>query len=721
MLLITPMSFTQKKKNNPYLTPEQQQQVEEYRKVLIEQYVKPIEKEIEMENFTIDSIKGLIDWLDRFANHSKKAYSVIDSPFNLMTATSSNEKCFTATAGKKAVPDTHQIEILQIASADVLVSEPVSVDTKFDSAEFTIASGEAERTIKFKSGNIKALERDLNKYGEKVVKARTIRKDEKNYILLLEGLITGERNKLIFFGDLTPLQQIGMLYGKPDTKINIGDTSKTDNIEETPVEEQKPNLITQKSTFQIVKGTYSKETDDIVIVNPKSQIEMILPNKYTIIPESYLEVQVMSTPFKKEEKDKPSTSLVGAGDTQDLEVDNVGVIEEPYNDPFLPVTETDVKKDVASFIGAKSTKDKLEQKLATEDKPVDENWTTVKIQLNQYFKDGVVIDKVVFINDLSDKNLKYTKLNIYSEYKEEKPENADEVQPDGNYQKRSKDAIIKYEGIELTRESNLVKDLINDVEITLKKETDKKEELKIDHNYEEVVKYIKDFIDYNNLLSTYVYNVTQFDKDKTAEDLLKIYRGEGLDKKEYEEAKLYGEAYERLLYGDRDVEKVKMELRKIMKGAYDTQRGYDLSLLVQMGIKDKDYDYKLQNPLLEVDEDEFNEVLKENFDAVKEFFFKDTNEDAVVDNGLTVVVFNFVDVYRQRRIVPKEGVVYPGIFYGKIEIHRKRLEQLKKDLEKAKQKVEDEVNKFIQELIKMNQAKEDQNGLGDMLGGGNND
>ncbi|MFW5799629.1 MAG: flagellar filament capping protein FliD, partial [Spirochaetota bacterium] len=305
--------------------------------------------------------------------------------------------------------------------------------------------------------------------------------------------------------------------------------------------------------------------------------------------------------------------------------------------------------------------------------------------------------------------------------KDELDDILDDLQPDGNYQRRSRDAIVRYAGVEIVRDNNTVKDLIEGVELELKRKTDGEESVKVDHDYEAITTYISDFIDYNNLLATYIYNAMRFDRDKTKQDLLDIYRGEGLTKQEYDESKLYGEAYERLLYNDREVQRIKRDLRRLMTGVYDTELGMDLSMLTQIGITNKEYDYTLENPLLEIDKEELTESLEANFDAIKQLFYKDTNEDNIVDDGLAYQVYSFLDRYRERRVIPREGVVYPGPLYAKIEILKDRLEDLEEDLEEAKEEIDEEVEELRQQFIEMNQAEDQQNSINDMFGssGGN--
>lgn len=711
---------------NPTLTSEQQTQLVEYRAVLVEEYIKPLELSIEENGYTIDAYKGLIDWLDETATQSRNMYSPIESPFNKMVANSSNEKYFTATADKSAKPDIHPLEILQVAKADELISEPITKDLKLEPAEFTIISGEKERTVKFNGGNIMALERALNRYGEDVFEARNIRIDLENYRLLLRGLQTGERNKLIFFGDVSPLQKIGMLYGgsveEEDIEIEEEDEETEEEAEEEAEEEKDTGLINSNSIFNIIQGNFDKPEEFILQVSPKSKVSMPLPEEFIIKPESYLVVKIKTQQPVEDTEDKESDeessevseSQIGAGDTQDVEIDNVGVIEELYNDPFLPkdyeegeTVKDEGKEGKNTYIGTGNKN--IEKYLSSEQKLNEENWTTFTFRLNDYFEDDTVLRNVFFTNSFSDKDLVYTELDIYSNFEEpeEDEPKEEDIQPDGNYKQRSKDAIVRYRGIDIIRESNQIDDIIDGVTLNLKKPTEGEEELEIDHDYEAIKEFMVEYIDYTNLLMTYIYNTTKYDKDKTEKDLLEIYRGNNYSKEEFDMMKFQGEAYERLLYNDRDVYKIKSELRNLLMSPYDTDAGSDISLLIDIGIeRDTDYDEQMQleNPLLEVEEDIFVEKLEEDFDSVKQIFYTDTNEDFIVDSGLAYRIYTLMDYYRERRIV-MENAVYPGPIYSKVEILRDQNEELEEDLEDAEERVEEEVEEFEQQLIKMNEAQ----------------
>jgi flagellar capping protein FliD len=729
LFFLSSTMFTQQ--FNPMLTEEQRQQLEDYRKVLEEELVDPIEKDIQYERYTIKALQQLMKWLDQMSENIKLAYSVVDSPFHKMTAESSNEKCFTATANKYATPGVYPINIIQVAKADVLVSELVDRDLKLEGAEFVIASGDKEKTVKFRGGKIKALERALNKYGEKVFRARTIRKDQENYILVLEGLITGEANSLMFFGDTTPLQKIGMLYGDAGELEGDEETEETTEEENTedepPAEDEPPLLFSPSSAFNPIRGDYNYSDEELLLeLIPDSLIEMQLSEPFTIQPESYIEVKVKTDEYSPEDfQDDPEMeSLVGAGDTQDLEVETVGVIEEPYIDPFLPIPFMDSVDEESKYyyLGVSSTSSGIEQKLPSDQLANEEQWTTIKIGLNEYFEDEVILDKVYFFNELSREVIVFSEPKIYSEYEEPEEEPEEELlegdKPDGNYHQHAQDSILRDKGIDFIRESNIINDFIEGAELTLKKKTDEEEELTIDHAYEDILEYIKELIDYNNLMSTFIYNTTRFDRDKTEEELLSIYKGEGMTQGEYEEAKLQGEAYERLLYNEREVDKIKTQLRKMMMGVYPTDAGVDISMLRDIGISNMDYEHKLENPLLEIDDDEFKSTLEKDFESVKQLFFKDTNEDNIMDNGLAVRIYNFLDIQRKRRIIPKEGVVYPGPIYAKIDIRRNRIEkELGRELEDAEEEVDKKVEELREQFIKMNEAKNEADSMNDMFSG----
>lgn len=745
LVFLAPILITQQ--FNPYLKPEQQQQLEEYRKVLEEELVKPIEREIEMENFKLDAVKGLIDWLNDISSHTKRTYSVIDSPFNKMTAESSNEKYFTATADKTAIPGEYYLEIIQVAKSDILESKAIGKKLKLDAAEFTIVSGDIEKTVKFKGGNIHSLEKAINRYAKEIVRARTIKKDYINdeYVLTIEGLLTGEINKLVFYGDITPLQQIGMLFGGPalEETIEVDESEGTEEGTEEGAEEGtesslpgRENLINANSILNLIYGNYFKDNDDVLGIQPKSLLEMDIPEGYVIKPESYLEVKVKSNVYVPEESEKepPSESEVEAGDKQDLDVDNVGTIEEPYNDPFLPQTEVsdedkeELDENKMYLIGLRNSQEEEHKKLGTEKKPIEQEYILLTYNLNEYYEEDEFIDRVIFFNDSADKNLIFTDLKIYSTYvePEDEPEDeVDELQPDGNYTRRSKDAIVRYGGLDIIRESNEIDDIIQGVTLKLKKETEGEEKLIVDHDYDAVVEHLIELIDYNNVIATYIYNVTLFDKDKTAEELLSIYRGENVSDKVYKEQKLQGEAYERLLYNDREVNKVKSELREIMYSAYNTEVGMDLAMIVHIGIDNKEYEYKLQNPLLEVDEDVLRESLVDNFDAVKQLFYQDVNEDNLIDEGVAFRIGVLADKYREKRYQVGEAV-YPGILYTKIEQIRSKLgigvnkmsNNLKEELKEAKEEVEKKVGELEQQFIAMNQAQDQQNNLTNMFNQG---
>jgi flagellar hook-associated protein 2 len=212
----------------------------------------------------------------------------------------------------------------------------------------------------------------------------------------------------------------------------------------------------------------------------------------------------------------------------------------------------------------------------------------------------------------------------------------------------ARDAIIAMEGIEVTRSSNIIDDLIPGVTINVRGVSSKPVELKIAPNVEAVKEAVINFVgNYNRLMAE--INVL------TARS---VYSGSGyntsiddtiINELSYLSADEKAEMKTRLgaFNGDITLNSLKNHLMRTVTAPYPTSLERDLTLLAQIGVSSNATRSSGYNPsqlrgYLEIDEKTLDAALETKMPAIKELFASNTSGDLIADTGVAYNVDTLV-------------------------------------------------------------------------------
>jgi flagellar hook-associated protein 2 len=191
------------------------------------------------------------------------------------------------------------------------------------------------------------------------------------------------------------------------------------------------------------------------------------------------------------------------------------------------------------------------------------------------------------------------------------------------------DAKVEMDGIEVTRATNAISDLLPGVTLTLKAPSSSPVELAIKHDVEGIKKQLV------SLVGAYDGIITDIDV-LTRRDETVITDAAYLSDDEKTKAK----ANLGLFFGDLSLQQLKGSMQNVMMNPYPTSLGRELSLLAQAGIStdtrapgSAGIDRTRLRGYLEVDEPKLTEAIAQHAEALKELFGNDTTGDLVVDSG----------------------------------------------------------------------------------------
>lgn len=543
----------------------------------------------------------------------KTLYS-FDNPFNNKLASSTEEYAITATAGREAAYESFKVDVITPATADRFLSAEIEKGQNVPAGLYTYKSGNKQIQMNWKGGKIEDFVTSLNKRGKDVIKASLIGINKGNKALLIESLKTGAESKLVFKDAALPFAI--------ETKMIQKTVSKNDTFGKTIAEIKTPLNIPEVEQ----EGMPQLSSSQIKISN--GEISVPPRNAFSIaIPESVLngKSKTLSLTVKAKNTDDIADAINSkASEPQLPEPGNVTfkTITIDNNQSSLKLPETDAPKIPLEQIKTNSVlyahfSDGTERELKLSDSVFSENGNELKINLNEY----PGIDSIVMRNVNTGIQYSVSAITAFDE-------NADLGYLPVNAISTAGDAIIKYEGITITRPENTIDDVIPHVTLNLFDKTDRTATIKIEPDKESAKDALINFVGrYNQAIAE--INILSQNKPELISELDYLSSDE---KKEYQE-KLG------LFFSDFSLTNLKSSMQAIISATYSATENSEITMLSQIGISTNATNYSGYNPskmrgYLEINEKVLDETLGKNLDSVKTLFGFDSDGDLIIDSGI---------------------------------------------------------------------------------------
>jgi flagellar hook-associated protein 2 len=195
----------------------------------------------------------------------------------------------------------------------------------------------------------------------------------------------------------------------------------------------------------------------------------------------------------------------------------------------------------------------------------------------------------------------------------------------------AQDAVVILDGIEVTRETNAIDDLLPGVRMSVHTAGERPIELKVARDLEAIKDALYNFVGNYNKLLMEIDILTRQD-EAIVENAL--YLGE--EEKERARENLG------LLQGNVTLMQLKSRLQRLMMDPYPTEGGSEMTLLAQIGISTSGgkfqtsggVDRTLLRGYLQIDEGKLEAALAQNPDGVRQLFGFDRDLDLMVDSGV---------------------------------------------------------------------------------------
>jgi flagellar hook-associated protein 2 len=203
------------------------------------------------------------------------------------------------------------------------------------------------------------------------------------------------------------------------------------------------------------------------------------------------------------------------------------------------------------------------------------------------------------------------------------------------------DAVIKYEGITITRPDNTIDDIVPNVTLHVYDKTEKTATISIKPDTETAKDALINFVGkYNQMVAE--INILSQNKQEIIDELDYLSNDE---KEEY--TKNLG-----LFFNDMSLTSTKSRMQQIVSSPYKYSDEAVITMLSEIGISTNASGFGGYNPgkmrgYLEIDEKKLDENLRDNLDAIKSIFGYDSDGDLVIDSGIGYALDKQLTAYVQ--------------------------------------------------------------------------
>ena len=523
--------------------------------------------------------------VNRLATHSAELYG-FQNPFRNRTGASTDEGAVRISAVRNAENTEHTVTVNALASRDRFSSTPLPDDYRVPAGTYTFGVGEDEVDFSFSGGSLSAFTKAVNDNGRNVLTAQAVNYSRDRQVITLSAETTGTDNRLQFLNDARDFA-----------------------IDAEIVRPINQNVV---------------EIDNRYTATPGETLRIDINPPYPLTEGGAIQFEAYSQRLSDEQRQEFSIDSIGSVTVEGVTVKNLPS-EAPLKSAALPAAPVNNRSEFVSLVFADGSERTLEPFADGQD------FTTIRLPFEK--SDEVVVGlrvenanthRVFQIQNITLSNIDEGTLE---------PINPIEI---------AGDAEIEFDGIPVVRTTNTIDDLIPGGTIELRGITRQPVGVEITPDYDQIKASVINFVgSYNQLLRD--INILERNDSQIIDEV------EFFTDEEREAAR----ENLGLLSGDSAIGQLRNRLIFITQNSYETSAGREINLLVQLGIGSNvvdnagggGVDFRRLRGYLQMDEEQFDQKLRENTLAVQELFGNDTDGDLVVDSGIAFETRNYVNVY----------------------------------------------------------------------------
>lgn len=569
-----------------------------------------------------DAWRSLNLHLTSLRDKTKTLYS-FDNPFNNKLTSSTDENAVTAEANRGAELQDFKIDVLQPATSDRFLTDELPSDYKVASGTYIFKVADKSVNMNWKGGSLKDFSAALNRRSNGVVKSMIIGASGGKKSLLIEAIETGKENRLTFEKDAKQFaEDVGMIVTKKTVEKAFG----TKSSEIKPVNSIPENTQRRLPVLSLANTQFNNGK---VTVNPRGAYQVQLPSDVKGNSNLMISFSIKSSDTQDitenlnntpENPDLPDPGFV---EFKGIKIDNI--ISDPQYKFSMEKPETVFP--VSSNTVAYAVFDDGTEKAIEIPSSGDE----LQLKLSDY----PGLKAVAFKNENTGRTYEISSFTAYNTNKDIDyiPKNAIS---------EADDAIIKYEGIKITRPSNKIDDVVPEVTLNIHDKTEKTATISIKPDVDASKDALIQFIgEYNQSVAE--INILSQNKPEIIEEL--EYLSEDDKEKKREQLGMF--------QTDFSLTSIKSNMQSIVNASNNFSDSADVTMLSQIGIATNasgfsgSYSQSKLRGYLEIDEKKLDEALKNHLDDIKQMFGYDSDGDLIVDSGIAYKLDKQISAYTQ--------------------------------------------------------------------------
>ncbi|NNM54202.1 MAG: flagellar filament capping protein FliD [Spirochaetales bacterium] len=517
-----------------------------------------------------------------------------NTPFGAKLGKSSDEDILSVAATRRAVDGDYQVKVEQLASGDRFLSKSLPLDFRVPQGNYTFTDGKKSIDVPFHGTKLSEFVDLLNSKADGKIRAVLVRDTEHSQVMQIETVGVGVKNKLGFDANAQKLMtSLGVI--EPDTSQDV---TLATNVQLPPLGQQSWNIPSKVPADGVLKIQY--QVEDIPSTPPPTQA-----SGFTLPPSGSVQFQnltiqnsPMQAPLPQEAPPPPPAVVV-----------NLQVLSLQGNSslPLSPLKDGngEITLPVADFPAGQLTL-------------TANNQNTGKI---------VKITSATIQDFASRGNWKPT-----------------------NPVTQARDAIVDFEGIQVTRDSNSISDVVPGTTLTLNAKSNKKVNIHIGPDTKAIKNGVIDFlVNYNKLLTDLNVLTSMKSPDPANASVIQDANYYTDDEKKRAE-KILGR-----YQGDFSLNSMKSMLQRTMMDPYGIPGKSAYVLLAQVGIStnangessSSHIDVTKLRGYLEINDAKFDAAVAQHPQSVRDLFGVATHGDFIVDSGAAYKVFQILKPYTQ--------------------------------------------------------------------------
>ena len=566
--------------------------------------------------------------LSSLRDNTKTLYS-FENPFNSKLTSSTEEYAITAEANRSASLQSFKVDVIQAASSDRFLTDELENDFKVPVGTYTYKVGEKQITFNWKGGTLKDFSNAINKRGNNIIKSSIIGASAGNKSLLIEAVPTGKENRLIFEDDAKTFAFDSGMVDKIKSHTQTFASSQTEILPVNKIEYDEPVYMPPLS----LTNTKYDEEKQTATVEPRGAYQVKVPEKilrdtdlhlqFTITQKETEDItpEINKTLIQPELPDAGTAEYGGIIISNNLSDTNLNLPPEP------PAPLEPVKTNSILYAVMEDGSEKEIPYTPAEDGKAAQ----IDVKLSEY--PGL---KAIAVRNL----------NTGTSYEISSLTALDPVKDLGYGPKHpvstADDAIIKYEGITITRSSNKIDDVVPEITLNIHDKTEKTATIAVKPDTEASKAAIIEFVGkYNQAVAE--LNILSQNKQEIIDELDYL----SPDEKEAEQKKLG------LFQSDFSLTNIKSNMSSTLAARYLFSDTAEITMLSQLGIATNaggysgGYSQSKLRGYLEIDEKKLDDAISNHLDDIKMLFGYDSDGDLIVDTGIAYKLDKQISAYTQ--------------------------------------------------------------------------